>query len=74
MSIQICNKSPYNSWHFINRNSKRYPVLQEYRKHVEERAAEGIPPKPLTAEQVADLVELLKPTSGRRRLPSRASV
>jgi aconitate hydratase 2/2-methylisocitrate dehydratase len=35
-------------------------VLQEYRKHVEERAAEGIPPKPLTAEQVAALVELLK--------------
>jgi len=35
-------------------------VLQDYRKHVEERAAEGIPPKPLTPEQVADLVELLK--------------
>ena len=35
-------------------------MLQEYRKHVEERAAEGIPPKPLTAEQVAGLVELLK--------------
>ena len=35
-------------------------VLKEYRQHVEERAAEGIPPKPLTAEQVADLVELLK--------------
>ena len=35
-------------------------MLQEYRKHVEERAAEGIPPKPLTAEQVAALVELLK--------------
>jgi aconitate hydratase 2/2-methylisocitrate dehydratase len=35
-------------------------VLEEYRKHVEERAAEGIPPKPLNAEQVAGLVELLK--------------
>jgi aconitate hydratase 2/2-methylisocitrate dehydratase len=35
-------------------------VLEAYRKHVEERAAEGIPPKPLNAEQVADLVELLK--------------
>ena len=35
-------------------------MLKEYRQHVEERAAEGIPPKPLTAEQVADLVELLK--------------
>ena len=35
-------------------------MLEEYRKHVEERAAEGIPPKALTAEQVAGLVELLK--------------
>ncbi|MGK0440683.1 MAG: aconitate hydratase 2/2-methylisocitrate dehydratase [Pseudohongiellaceae bacterium] len=35
-------------------------VLEAYRKHVEERAAEGVPPKPLSAEQVAGLVELLK--------------
>jgi aconitate hydratase 2/2-methylisocitrate dehydratase len=35
-------------------------VLEAYRKHVEERAAQGIPPKPLSAAQVADLVELLK--------------
>jgi aconitate hydratase 2/2-methylisocitrate dehydratase len=35
-------------------------VLEDYRKHVEERAAEGIPPKPLNPEQVAGLVELLK--------------
>jgi aconitate hydratase 2/2-methylisocitrate dehydratase len=35
-------------------------MLQEYRKHVEERAAQGIVPKPLTAEQTAALVELLK--------------
>ena len=35
-------------------------MLEAYRKHVEERAAEGVPPKPLSAEQVADLVELLK--------------
>ncbi|MEW6981362.1 bifunctional aconitate hydratase 2/2-methylisocitrate dehydratase [Colwelliaceae bacterium 6471] len=35
-------------------------MLQEYRKHVEERAAEGIVPKPLDAEQVAQLVELIK--------------
>lgn len=35
-------------------------MLEEYRKHVEERAAEGIPPKPLNPEQVAGLVELLK--------------
>tara|TARA_R110000744_G_scaffold23002_3_gene58578 strand:- start:780 stop:3392 length:2613 start_codon:yes stop_codon:yes gene_type:complete len=35
-------------------------VLEAYRKHVEERSAEGIPPKPLNAEQVAGLVELLK--------------
>ena len=35
-------------------------MLEEYRKHVEERASEGIPPKPLSADQVADLVKLLK--------------
>jgi len=35
-------------------------VLEDYRNHVAERAAEGIVPKPLTAEQVAGLVELLK--------------
>ncbi|MBU2977646.1 bifunctional aconitate hydratase 2/2-methylisocitrate dehydratase [Alteromonas sp. C1M14] len=35
-------------------------MLEDYRKHVEERAAEGIPPKPLNPEQVAGLVELLK--------------
>ncbi|MGF1758435.1 bifunctional aconitate hydratase 2/2-methylisocitrate dehydratase [Photobacterium sagamiensis] len=35
-------------------------MLEAYRKHVEERAAEGIVPQPLHAEQVAALVELLK--------------
>ena len=35
-------------------------MLEEYRKHVEERAAEGIPPQPLSAEQTAALTELLK--------------
>jgi len=35
-------------------------VLKEYRKHVEERAAIGVVPKPLDADQVAGLVELLK--------------
>ncbi len=35
-------------------------MLEAYRKHVEERAAEGVVPKPLDAEQVAGLVELLK--------------
>lgn len=35
-------------------------MLEAYRKHVEERAEMGIVPKPLNAEQVADLVELLK--------------
>lgn len=35
-------------------------MLQEYRKHVEARAAEGVAPKPLNASQVADLVELIK--------------
>lgn len=35
-------------------------MLEAYRKHAEERAAEGVPPKPLSASQTADLVELLK--------------
>ncbi|KAF0856861.1 bifunctional aconitate hydratase 2/2-methylisocitrate dehydratase [Pantoea dispersa] len=35
-------------------------MLEEYRKHVAERAAQGIVPKPLDASQMAALVELLK--------------
>ncbi len=35
-------------------------MLEAYREHVAERAALNIPPKPLSAEQVAALVELLK--------------
>ncbi len=35
-------------------------MLESYREHVAERAAQGIPPKPLNPEQVAALVELLK--------------
>jgi len=34
-------------------------VLEAYRSHVAERAAQGIPPKPLNPEQTAALVELL---------------
>ena len=35
-------------------------MLESYREHVAERAAQGIPPKPLNPEQVAALVELLQ--------------
>ncbi len=35
-------------------------MLEAYRKHVEERAAAGVPPKPLDDKQTAALVELLK--------------
>lgn len=35
-------------------------MLDQYRKHVAERAALGIPPLPLTAKQTSDLIELLK--------------
>ena len=35
-------------------------MLEAYRQHVAERAALNIPPAPLSAEQVASLVELLK--------------
>ena len=44
-------------------------MLAEYRKHVEERAAEGVPPKPLNPEWTAALVELLKnPPAGEEEL------
>ncbi len=40
-------------------------MLQAYRQHVAERAALGIPPLPLTAQQTADLIELIKnPSAG----------
>ena len=40
-------------------------MLEAYRKHVDERAADGLPPLPLDARQVADLVEMIKnPPSG----------
>ncbi len=35
-------------------------MLEQYREHVAERAAKGIVPKPLNAEQVAGLIELIK--------------
>ncbi len=35
-------------------------MLQNYRAHVAERAALGIPPLPLSAQQTAQLIELLK--------------
>jgi len=35
-------------------------MLKAYRDHVAERAALGIPPLPLTAQQVADVIELIK--------------
>jgi aconitate hydratase 2 / 2-methylisocitrate dehydratase len=35
-------------------------MLKEYRDHVAERASLGIPPLPLTAQQTAELIELLK--------------
>jgi len=35
-------------------------MLEAYRAHAAERAADGIPPLPLTADQVSELIELLK--------------
>ncbi|MEA3512000.1 MAG: hypothetical protein U9R37_00215, partial [Campylobacterota bacterium] len=35
-------------------------LVNSYKAHTEERAKLGVPPLALTAEQVADLVELLK--------------
>jgi aconitate hydratase 2/2-methylisocitrate dehydratase len=39
---------------------RKFIVLEAYRQHVAERAAQGIPPKPLDEQQTAALVELLK--------------
>ncbi len=35
-------------------------LIEDYKKHTEERAKLGVPPLPLTAQQTAELVELLK--------------
>ena len=35
-------------------------MLQEYRSHVAERSSSGIVPKPLSAQQVSSLVDILK--------------
>ncbi len=44
-------------------------MLAAYREHVAEREAMGIPPKPLSAEEVAGLVELLKsPPAGEEEV------
>ena len=43
-------------------------MLEQYRKHVAERAALGIPPLPLSAQQTAELIELLKnPPAGEEQ-------
>ena len=43
-------------------------MLQTYRQHVAERAALGIPPLPLTAQQTAEVIELLKnPPAGEEQ-------
>ena len=43
-----------------NSGEEELSVLEAYYDHVADRAALNIPPKPLSPEQVADLVELLK--------------
>ena len=40
-------------------------MLEAYRQHVADRAAQNIPPAPLSPEQVAELLEIWKnPTAG----------
>ena len=41
-------------------------MLEAYRKHVEERAAENLPPLALDAQQVAELIELIKKTGVKK--------
>ncbi|MEJ2488443.1 MAG: aconitate hydratase B, partial [Sulfurovaceae bacterium] len=38
-------------------------LIEDYKKHTEERAQLGVPPLPLNASQTAELVELLKQDS-----------
>ena len=40
-------------------------MLQAYRQHAAERAALGIPPLPLSAQQTAELIELIKAANGQ---------
>src|SRR5690606_33841358 len=43
-------------------------MLEQYRQHVAERAALGIPPLPLSAQQTAELIELIKnPPAGEEQ-------
>ncbi len=43
-------------------------MLDTYRKHIQERANQGLPPLPLSADQVSALVELLKnPPAGEEQ-------
>ena len=43
-------------------------MLEQYRQHVAERAALGIPPLPLSAQQTAEVIELLKnPPAGEEQ-------
>ena len=44
----------------MTQNDGDFIVLEAYRQHVAEREAEGVVPKPLSAAQVTELVELLK--------------
>jgi aconitate hydratase 2/2-methylisocitrate dehydratase len=45
----------------VNRHpAKATAMLQAYRQHAAERAALGIPPLPLDAKQVSELIELIK--------------
>ncbi|MDH5764495.1 MAG: bifunctional aconitate hydratase 2/2-methylisocitrate dehydratase [Gammaproteobacteria bacterium] len=39
-------------------------MLEAYHQHVDERAADDLPPLPLNAQQVAELIELIKSPSG----------
>jgi aconitate hydratase 2/2-methylisocitrate dehydratase len=50
----------YNSAPIFAPNQEKPAMLQAYRDHVAERASLGIPPKPLSPEQAAQLVELLQ--------------
>ena len=42
-------------------------MIDDYRKHFKERSLQGIPPKPLTADQVVDLINMLKSSASESK-------
>src|ERR687885_592376 len=62
VAVRFCFEKLHRNWqNFAGSYLQEITLmLESYRQHVPERAALGIPPLPLNAEQTAELCELLK--------------